>query len=239
MPAIITEKFRQSNATAFSNDISSSKYYMFIGKSQPWTSEGATTDSQPPTPIDSVAPESYYWDDMLASKLISSKSFVVPRRDWSATTAYDMYRHDIGAVTTANYDTTKTTSSSGATNLYDSTFYFKTSAHNVYKVLFNGDKLQTGASAIGGTEPNGTGSAPFFHTGTGYFLKYMYTMSTSDVQNYLTTDFMPVIQKSNNIASESNVRGVFVFLVTHGGTYAGVPDNTYYCLLYTSPSPRD
>ena len=231
MPAIITEKFRQSNATAFSNDISSSKYYMFIGKSQPWTSEGATTDSQPPTPIDSVAPESYYWDDMLASKLISSKSFVVPRRDWSATTAYDMYRHDIGAVTTANYDTTKTTSSSGATNLYDSTFYFKTSAHNVYKVLFNGDKLQTGASAIGGTEPNGTGSAPFFHTGTGYFLKYMYTMSTSDVQNYLTTDFMPVIQKSNNIASESNVRGVFVFLVTHGGTYAGVPDNTYYTNL--------
>ena len=56
MPAIITEKFRQSNATAFSNDISTSKYYMFIGKSQPWTSEGATTDSQPPTPIDSVAP---------------------------------------------------------------------------------------------------------------------------------------------------------------------------------------
>ena len=67
MAAIITEKFRQSNADSFSADIASSKYYMFVGKSQPWTSEGATTDNQPPTPVDSVAPESYYWDDMLLS----------------------------------------------------------------------------------------------------------------------------------------------------------------------------
>jgi hypothetical protein len=228
MPAIITEKFRQSNATAFSNDISSSKYYMFIGKSQPWTSEGATTDSEPPTPIDSVAPESYYWDDMLASKLISSKSFVVPRRDWSATTAFDMYRHDIGAVNSGNYGTTKTTSSSGASNLYDSTFYFKTSAHNVYKVLFNGDNAQTGASAIGGTEPDGTGPAPFFHENTGYFLKYMYTMGASDVQNFLTTDFMPV-KVSANPADNNNIRGVFVFLVTSSGS--GYPNGTFYTKL--------
>ena len=221
MPAIITEKFRQSNATAFSNDISTSKYYMFLGKSQTWESEGSSSDTQPPAPIDSVAPESYYWDDMLASKLISSKSFVVPRRDWSATSTFDMYRHDISS---------SATSSSGATNLYDSSFYFKTSAHNVYKVLFNGDNAQTGASAIGGTEPNGTGAAPFFHTGTGYFLKYMYTMSASDVQNFLTTDFMPV-KVNANPADTNNIRGVFVFLVTNGGSYANVPDGNYYTKL--------
>ena len=171
-------------------------------------------------PIDSVAPESYYWDDMLASKLISSKSFVVPRRDWSSTSTFDMYRHDISS---------SATSSSGSTNLYDSSFYFKTSAHNVYKVLFNGDNAQTGASAIGGTEPNGTGVPPFFHEQTGYFLKYMYTMSASDVQNFLTTDFMPVILKSNNMDNTNNVRGVFVFLVTSGGS--GYPNGTFYTKL--------
>ena len=221
MPAIITEKFRQSNATAFSNDISSSKYYMFVGKSQTWESEGSSSDTQPPAPVDSVAPESYYWDDMLASKLISSKSFVIPRRDWSATSTFDMYRHDVSS---------SATTSSGATNLYDSSYYFKTSAHNVYKVLYNGDDAQTGASAIGGTEPNGTGPAPFFHTGTGYFLKYMYTMSASDVQNFLTTDFMPV-KVNANPADSNNIRGVFVFLVTSGGSYANVPDGTYYTKL--------
>ena len=157
---------------------------------------------------------------MLASKLISSKSFVIPRRDWSSTSTFDMYRHDVNS---------SATSSSGATNLYDSSFYFKTSAHNVYKVLFNGDNAQTGASPIGGVEPNGTGPAPFFHEQTGYFLKYMYTMTASDVQNFLTTDFMPVILKSENIANTNNVRGVFVFLVTSGGS--GYPNGTFYTKL--------
>ena len=225
MAAIITEKFRQSNADSFFADIASSKYYVFVGKHSPWTSEGATTDSQPPTPVDSTAPESYYWDDMLAAKLISSKSYVIPRRDWSTSSAFDMYRHDIGAVNTGNYSNTKTTSSSGATSVFDSTFYFKTSEHKVYKVLYNADHLQTGAGNITGTEPTSTGNAPFWSGN--YYIKYMYTMTTSEVQNFLTTDFMPVKVNANADAN----RGVYVFNVTSGGTYTDVPDGNYYTKL--------
>ena len=29
------------------SDVASSKYYMFVGKPSPWTSEGATTDNNP------------------------------------------------------------------------------------------------------------------------------------------------------------------------------------------------
>ena len=213
MAAIITEKFRQSNADAFFADVASSKYYMFVGKPSPWTSEGATTDNNPPTPVDSVADESYYWDDMLAAKLISSKSYVIPRRDFSTTSAFDMYRHDVGAVNTGNYGTTKTTSSSGATNVFDSTYYFKTSEHKVYKVLYNGDQLQTGAGNISGSEPTNVGNAPFWQDNN-YYIKYMYTMSTSEVQNFLTTDFMPVKVNANADAN----RGVYVFMVTSGGS---------------------
>ena len=224
MAAIITEKFRQSNANNFNSDITTSKYYMFVGKSQPWTSEGATTDSNPPTPIDSTAPESYYWDDMLAAKLISSKAFVIPRRDFSTSSAFDMYRHDVGGVSTGNYSNTKTTSSSGATNVFDSTFYFKTSDHKVYKVLYNGDQLQTGAGNISGGEPTSTNAAPFWQDNN-YFLKYMYTMTTSEVQNFLTSDFMPVKINANADAN----RGVYVFMVTSGGS--GYPNGTYYTKL--------
>ena len=87
MAAIITEKFRQSSATAFKDSFGTDKYYMFVGKSQPWTSEGATSDSLPPAPVDSVAPESYYWDDMLAAKLIGSTNttFAIPRRNYSTS----------------------------------------------------------------------------------------------------------------------------------------------------------
>ena len=120
MAAIITEKFRQSNADSFFADLTSSKYYVFVGKSQPWTSEGASADSVPPSPIDSVAPESYYWDDMLAAKKVESAniSYVIPRRNFDTSLSYDMYRHDVsGATTSGNYPT-KTTASSGATNVY-------------------------------------------------------------------------------------------------------------------------
>ena len=224
MAAIITEKFRQSNADAFFADVASSKYYMFVGKHSPWTSEGATTDNNPPTPVDSIAPESYYWDDMLAAKLISSKSFVIPRRDFSTSSAFDMYRHDVGAVNTGNYGTTKTTSSSGATNVFDSTFYFKTSEHKVYKVLYNGDQLQTGASNISGSEPTSVSAAPFWQDNN-YYIKFMYTMTTSEVQNFLTTDFMPVKVNANADAD----RGVYVFMVTSGGS--GYPNGTFYTKL--------
>ena len=221
MAAIITEKFRQSNADAFFADVTSSKYYMFVGKPSPWTSEGAATDSAPPAPVDSIAPESYYWDDMLAAKLISSKSYVIPRRDFSTSVAFDMYRHDIGGVTTGNYGTTKTTSSSGATNVFDSTMYFKTSEHKVYKVLYNGDQLQTGAANISGSEPTSVNAAPFWQDNN-YYIKFMYTMTTSEVQNFLTTDFMPVKVNANSDAN----RGVYVFMVTSGGS--GYPNGTFY-----------
>ena len=53
-------------------------------------------------------------------------------------------------------------------------------------------------------------------------LKFMYTMTTSEVQNYLTTDFMPVKVNANADAN----RGVYVFMVTSGGS--GYPNGTFY-----------
>ena len=133
-----------------------------------------------------------------------------------------MYRHDVGAVNTGNYGTTKTTSSSGATNVFDSTYYFKTSEHKVYKVLYNGDQLQTGAGNISGSEPTSTNAELPFWQDNNYYLKFMYTMTTSEVQNFLTTDFMPVKVNANADAN----RGVYVFMVTSGGS--SYPNGTYY-----------
>ena len=89
---------------------------------------GRRTDSLPPAPVDSVAPESYYWDDMLAAKLIgtSNTTFAIPRRNYSTSSAFDMYRHDVAGTTTTGSYPTKTTSSSGATTVYNSTYYFMT-----------------------------------------------------------------------------------------------------------------
>ena len=83
MSAIITEKFRQHNAKQFEesfSEASSNSYYLFVGKSTPFTS--ATTsgsDGSPPLPSDSPADTEYYaWDSMLGAKKITSSS----DRDW-------------------------------------------------------------------------------------------------------------------------------------------------------------
>ena len=63
MSAIITEKFRQHNATQFHESFSESSgnaYYLMIGKSSPFTSAtSGGSDDSPPTPADDVTSEFY------------------------------------------------------------------------------------------------------------------------------------------------------------------------------------
>ena len=185
MAAIITSKFRFHNAEQFKESFSEAvptNYYMFIGRQGEFASATTGgTDAIPPTPVDNRRAESLHWDDMLAAKKIDSTgvAHAIPRRDLdtSGSTTYDMYKPDYSASKAAQ---------SGATNLFDSTFYVVTSAYRVYKVLDNNNNT----AFTGGTEPTSTAAAPF--TIGGYTLKYMYTLSTHDVQNFLTPDFMPV-----------------------------------------------
>ena len=219
MSAIITEKFRQHNANQFHESFSeaaASVYYLFIGKATAWTS-GTTTgnDSSPPTPADSVGESEYYaWDSMLAAKKIASTdiTFAIPRRNWSNGTTFDMYKHNISS---------SNTSTSGASNLYDSTFYFITSDFRVYKVLDN-----NGGTAYSGSEPTSESSAPFALGG--YVLKFMYQISASDAAKYLTTDFAPV--STNSTVSAAAVDGAIESLAITGGS--GYTDGTYYAAVY-------
>ena len=87
-----------------------------------------------------------------------------------------MYKYNISSSNTAQ---------SGASNIFDSSFYFVTSDFRVYKVLDN-----NGGTAYSGSEPTSESTAPFALGG--YVLKYMYTISSSDAAKFLTTDFMPV-----------------------------------------------
>jgi hypothetical protein len=63
-----------------------------------------------------------------------------------------------------------------------------TSAYRVYKVLDNGGVAWDAAA------PTSTASSPFTVavTGGSYTLKYMLTLTTTNVQNFLTPDFIPV-----------------------------------------------
>ena len=218
MSAIITEKFRQHNANQFVEsftEASASTYYLFLGKATAFSSTTTGgSDSAPPTPADSPEDEFRAWDSMLGAKLITSSDikYAAPRRNWANGTVYDMYRHDY---------TASNTSTSGSSNLYDSTFYFVTSAYRVYKVLDN-----NAGTAFSGSEPTSESSSPF--EAGGYVLKYMFTISTSDFAKYGTTDFIPVTTDST-VSAAATDGAIESLSITAGSGYT---DGTYYAAVY-------
>jgi len=218
MSAIITEKFRQHNAGNFYesfSEASANVYYLMIGKATPFTS-GTTggSDTSPPTPVDDVSTEFYAWDSTIALKNITSSdiSYALPRRDWANSTTYDMYDDNISSSNAAT---------SGATNLYQSTFFFRTSDNRVYKVLDN-----NGGTAYSGSEPTSESTSTFALGG--YVLKYIYTISASEQTKYLTADFMPV--STDTTVSAAATDGAIESLQITAGS--GYTDGTYYAAVY-------
>ena len=132
MAAIITEKFRLHNAEQFYESLSESSadtYYIGIGKPISFSTDtSGGTDLSPPTPVDDVSSEYYLWDSMIAAKKLASGdvTYVIPRRNWANSTTYDMYEHNISS---------SNTTTSSATNLYDSTFYLWQVIIKFYKVF--------------------------------------------------------------------------------------------------------
>ena len=218
MSAIITEKFRLHNASQFVEsftEASASTYYLFLGKATAFSSTTTGgSDSSPPTPSTGPEDEFRAWNSMLGAKKIASSDVKrsIVRRNWSNGTTFDMYRHDY---------TSSNTSTSGASDLYDSTFYFMTSDFRVYKVLDN-----NGGSAFSGSEPTSE-STGTFESG-GYILKYMYKISTSDFAKFGTTDFIPVATDTD--VSGAATDGKIESLVVTAGS--GYTNGTYYAAVH-------
>ena len=225
MPAIITNKFRLHNTNNFVESFSESSpniYYLAMGRPQAFaTSTGGDsrtqyegTDSSPLTPVDSVADEFYFFDDIIAAKRITTSdvSRAVPRRNWTTGTTYDMYRHDYGQYIKGSTSST-ITANSGATNLNDSSFYVLSSDNNVYKCLSNDGNT---ASTV---EPTGT-STSILTTGDNYKWKYMYTLTASEQTNFLSTDFMHVSTDSTvaSAAVDGAIDTVLIKTAGSGGT---------------------
>ena len=214
MAAIITNKFRINNAEQFVESFSESAattYYLFIGRAHSWATDADVqgnsinegTDASPPTPNDDVTSEFYNYDDMIGAKLISSSdvSHVIPRRNWTTGTTYDMYEHNISSSNAAN---------SGATNLFDSTYFVMNSSNAVYKVIEN-----DGATAST-VEPTSTSNS-IFETSDGYRWKYMYSLTSAETLNFMSTDFIHV--STDSTVSAAAVDGALdTILVVAGGS---------------------
>ena len=230
MSAIITDQIRILNAKNFVAGVSSSanSYYSFIGLPNP-TDYQSDWEKNPPAPKDSFNEENKYWDDMIALKKITASDTrqVIPKRQWTSGTVYDMYR--------ADYSRTNTAKVSGATNLYNATYYVLNSEYRVYECLQNGTTPETpnGKSSLDeptfiDLEPRSAGTS-----GDGYIWKYLYTIKPSDIIKFDSTNFIPVptdwTTSSDNAPVRNNAVDGSVKIVTinNRGVGIGTANRTY------------
>jgi len=221
MAAIITHNFRQANAYQFYESFSetaATNYYLFVGRPQVFaTGTGGGTDAAPPTPLDNVGANLSYYRDMMSAARISASdvAYAIPRNDWTTGTVYDYYRHDYGE--TVNAAVVQTVASGTDLFATGTNFTVKSADNNIYKCMWNNSG---GTSTV---EPSGTSTSELT-TGDSYVWKYMYSLSSTQAANFLTSDFMAVATDST-VAAASVDGGVNRFHIANGG--AGYTNNTY------------
>ena len=230
MAAIITDQVRILNAKNFVAGIAnaSNSYYSFVGlpNSDDYSS---TWNDNPPSPKDNFDQENDYWNTMIALKKINTDDVrqVIPKRDWSSGTTYDMYRHD--------YSRSNTAPVSGSTNLYNSNFYVLNSDYRVYICLQNGTDPENTLGRPSLDEPTFVDLEPRSAgtSGDGYIWKYLYTIKPADIVKFESTDFIPVPtdwSTSNDTASvrDNAVDGSLkIVTIKNRGVGLGTANQTY------------
>jgi hypothetical protein len=140
--------------------------------------------------VDDVISEPDIWHNLMALTRITASNVVnaIPRINWTTGLYYDMYRHDYGITTNQAVDLT-TGSPKSVTSLSDCSFFVVTDSWNVYKCLNNRNSSNVVVPST--VKPTGTTTSPFT-TSDGYVWKFMYQIYSTDVINFVSTDFIPV-----------------------------------------------
>jgi hypothetical protein len=200
------------------------------------------TEDIPPVPLDNQKEKFDIYDDLIAAKRITSDfaRTVIRRFNWDlvANPKFDMWKPDYSSTPGSGGQIGKP-SATGATSISDAKFYVINSNYEVFKCIYNGESPAnpTGKNAVNEpkTTPSpgqGSYSAGIFteEAAGGYVWKYMYTIPTDDVLRFLSTDFMPIVAKtepSRQATEAAAVNGaVHVTLVESAG--ANLPNGTHY-----------
>ena len=189
--------------------------YLFIGRNTVWASPAS--DTFPPAPVDNDLDNIRDYKEMIALKRVSSSNIVpvIRRFDWANGQIYGEYDPSL----TQPYMTE---------NDVDYPIYVL-SGVNVYKCIkcardTNGDPVPS-------TDQPTSTSISIFTGSDGYQWKFMYTLSISDILNYLTSDWIPVREVNyDDGSSQWDVQqaaisgGIHRLVINDGGSGYSVSD---------------
>jgi hypothetical protein len=166
--AIITDDFKRRFVQKIIDDIADGNehYYIGIGRSQQWDSSDTPT-----TAINTLGEQRNLRLSLQSVKKAEDVSFVVPRYNWVSGSIYSPYNNSQVGYPTNPY-------------------YVLTDTNSVYLCLQQG-RDATGAAVASTVKPTGV-STTAFRTADGYIWKFIYTISASLANSYLSANYMPV-----------------------------------------------
>jgi hypothetical protein len=187
MGAILTP-FASLPAVEFEAALTSNDaYYMFASRSYPWPD-----DNNPPGVIDSYQ-EAFFlpMSEMLFGKRLQANNiaYMINRNTWTSNTVYAQYDHTDA-------------------QLFSKKFFIVTDDNNVYKCLFNN------RGAVSVSKPT-LAQNTSFQTADGYIWKYMFTIDSTSMTTFGSTNFIPIV--SNTDVQESATQGIDVIDIIAGG----------------------
>lgn len=169
-------------------------YYVFVGKHMPYANSGI------PQPLDNEETMRQVYQDMMFGKMVKPANVraMAARHDYLVNEVYDAYDDK-------------------DTDLFNKLFFVAVkngSSYDVFKCLDNnGGK----ASTIEPSRLDVNYSDQIYRTSDNYVWKYMYTISSSDMNNFATDSYVPVV--ANNQVVNGAVSGsIDVVKVEFGGS---------------------
>ena len=169
MPAIITDPFKKILTQNIFDEVTNNtnRYYIGIGKSEPWDSSEAVPDpTNNPRTIRNLRA------GLQSIKSASDVSYVIPRYNWSSGSVYQAYDDNFTGIPDTN------------------PYAVMTEDNQVYIVLQQG-KTATGAATTSTIKPTGTSTKPF-KTSDGYVWKFLYSLAAARASAFLSANFLPV-----------------------------------------------
>lgn len=178
-------------------------------------------ESVPEQAIDNQQYKQEVYDDLIAAKRITNEAnkpgfarSVIDRYNYitGQNLKWDMWRPDYTATpggTAADQGFVgKEPNTAGSTSIADARFYVMNEEYEVFKCIDNGEHSTLGIrnSTVTPTQAAADARGYVDNRATdGYLWKYMYTIFTTDVLRFLSTDFLPIVQpgQATRIATET------------------------------------
>lgn len=207
MAAILTDTIRKNIAGLFYDQVTSTtdsnEYYIGIGKAEQYPDNDTLVN-----PTRTRFNEREARSVLQSVKKVTSTSYVIPRYNWSSGSIYTAYNDTVVGIPT-------------------NTYYVLTEDQEVYICLQQG-KSATGATNTSTVKPSftdaGVSEREAFETSDGYRWKFLYALSATKANSFLSASFMPVekVELDSGDANAFEIQQLNVQNYAIGGQITGI-----------------